>query len=668
MGRFKGRNAVACRACHSQKLKCNGGSPCQRCELRNRECIYPEKEKYYTLPESYVRKLEREVTAARQSCVSPASPSTEETSGSLPRGGEAIDSVPLSELSDSRAARTQLREDCSAERFVHKLKEVSSSLNPLIQPDLGHLPFTVIDSGYTYLRLNCDFSRPKVVIKLPPRPFAMHLLDLFEEIFGDYHWFLRMDFRTRLSLTYSDPASQSNDRNWLCRVSVVLALAQTVAYKDVPLNPMYDKGGSAVGETHAGAAPLPPGSDLFEQALQLLSPSFEEPVPEDVEALNLIAFYCYSLNRRKTAFVYASQSVTLAKLLHMDRPQPNVAGCSPVQIQDSRRVVNEHMVRLWWTAFCMDRMVAAELGVSPVQTNIPEVQLPSSTHLLREDLPQFFDPHVLTAHTQLCEMKRRVANTVTGLLRNSNGYDIFGTLQPCLDELHQWRQRLPSHLEFCFDSGIPPTMRELPSARGVASLYLRYHQCFTVLLRPFYLQDFLNIMQNRAASGNTNGDGANPADHERRRGFKIGCLQAAQRNCRILSDLFRHGKLAKFGYWDSIHLFSALAVLALSKAIISAPMGAVGYDDDELYSQSRVILEEMARAGNPAAKDHVSLLSEVETLSRTISVQVEHPLPSDTANFGLWGPQFIFGDLGFDELMIDQLWTDMDWTNLDMIT
>lgn len=25
MGKFKGRNAVACRECHSQKLKCSGG-------------------------------------------------------------------------------------------------------------------------------------------------------------------------------------------------------------------------------------------------------------------------------------------------------------------------------------------------------------------------------------------------------------------------------------------------------------------------------------------------------------------------------------------------------------------------------------------------------------------------------------------------------------------
>lgn len=34
--------------------------------------------------------------------------------------------------------------------------------------------------------------------------------------------------------------------------------------------------------------PPPPGSDFFEQGLMLLKTSSEEPVPEDVEALNLI--------------------------------------------------------------------------------------------------------------------------------------------------------------------------------------------------------------------------------------------------------------------------------------------------------------------------------------------------------------------------------------------
>ena len=118
---------------------------------------------------------------------------------------------------------------------------------------------------------------------------------------------MRKRFHDRLSLTYSNPASQADDRNWLCIVSVVLALAES-----------WNHSRAYVGSSLAGAVtteslqnwksgqsiqsgtvnestsisdtptPPPPGSELFEQALLLLKLSLEEPVVEYVQALNLI--------------------------------------------------------------------------------------------------------------------------------------------------------------------------------------------------------------------------------------------------------------------------------------------------------------------------------------------------------------------------------------------
>ncbi len=122
------------------------------------------------------------------------------------------------------------------------------------------------------------------------------------EGFCEYHWFLRKRFCERLALTYASPSSQSRDRNWLCRVSVVLALAETWnrgrslpgGAPSPPSLGQYGKPNNEVTSDGLSDRPLtpqpslPPGSEFFEQGLLLLKLSLEEPVIEDVEALNLI--------------------------------------------------------------------------------------------------------------------------------------------------------------------------------------------------------------------------------------------------------------------------------------------------------------------------------------------------------------------------------------------
>ncbi|KAJ5006687.1 hypothetical protein K4K48_002855 [Colletotrichum sp. SAR 10_66] len=228
----KGRSSVACKACHGQKLKCNG-EPIQT-DVRSPDFA-----------------------------------------------------APMSPPKTSRIIKEEMPEDCSTEKFFHTLLSRKEK--------------------YTYSRLKFDFLHPEVHLRLPPRPYAFHLLQAFEEGFSEYHWFLRKDFRDRLMLTYSDPSSQSKDRNWLCRVSVVLALAESFnrsrmtasthmqltgeqppsPYGILPPVSSSPTSNSESSETPQ-APPPPPGSDYFEQGLMLLKMSSEEPVSEDVEALNLI--------------------------------------------------------------------------------------------------------------------------------------------------------------------------------------------------------------------------------------------------------------------------------------------------------------------------------------------------------------------------------------------
>lgn len=138
-------------------------------------------------------------------------------------------------------------------------------------------------------------------MKLPPYPYTIHLFDTFCNSFEEYQWFLRRSFRERLDDTYNNPSAHSHDRNWLCKVSVLLALAEslTSSYESASAshnreldntngNSIFDQQGWTTRQGRLSLSGSPPGADLFDQGLLLLKVSYEEPCIDQIEALNLI--------------------------------------------------------------------------------------------------------------------------------------------------------------------------------------------------------------------------------------------------------------------------------------------------------------------------------------------------------------------------------------------
>jgi proline utilization trans-activator len=179
--------------------------------------------------------------------------------------------------------------------------------------------------------------------------------------------------------------------------------------------------------------------------------------------------------------MYTSHSMTLCKLLHLHKPQAHTdwltpEGATPGDLE-AQRVVAEHRKRLWWQSYCMNQTVATELGVPAVEMKVPTgLDLPTAAGLHDQDLDQFFDPHVFTAHIQLCEIKRDISEIVVNLLQLTNHEQIQDALEPSMMTLRKWKDGLPPHLFFEFEDGMPASLFEQPCARGIASLYLRYHQ------------------------------------------------------------------------------------------------------------------------------------------------------------------------------------------------
>lgn len=253
---------------------------------------------YITIPESHIRKLEDEIASLKNEL---SKASCDMTGHSHTKRQGHV----------SRPGQEQIIENCTTEHFVWKLRSLSKpeSINDA-SPGVSINTRSIQDdtranqANHTYTPLNFDSIckltiniydgqisyafplAPRISLRFPSYPHAIHLFEVFCSSFEEYHWFLRKSFRDRLESMYTNPSAQSKDRNWLCKLSVLLALAESLStsYGDA-----LQRGTSVQYNPHQRTSlSSPPGAELFDQGLQLLKISYEEPCIEQVEALNLI--------------------------------------------------------------------------------------------------------------------------------------------------------------------------------------------------------------------------------------------------------------------------------------------------------------------------------------------------------------------------------------------
>jgi proline utilization trans-activator len=75
--------------------------------------------------------------------------------------------------------------------------------------------------------------------------------------------------------------------------------------------------------------------------------------------------------------------------------------------------------------------------------------------------------------------------------------------------------------------------------------------------------------------------------------------------------------LAKFGFWESLHLFSSIKIFLMARVInTTRPLSIVYRDseDDTRYQKAKLLLQEMVDAGNMASRGHNHLLEELERM------------------------------------------------------
>ena len=106
---------------------------------------------------------------------------------------------------------------------------------------------------------------------------------------------------------------------------------------------------------------------------------------------------------------------------------------------------------------------------------------------------------------------------------------------------------------------------------------------------------------------------------------------------------------AKFGFWESLHIFSSLTIHVIASFMMEKCPAAFSVTiDTGLYQTVRTLLGEMARVGNSASRDHERMIQEIENLFPTGSAYTG---PADGMEDLIgWSDCLDFGDMGFDFL------------------
>jgi len=203
--------------------------------------------------------------------------------------------------------------------------------------------------------------------------------------------------------------------------------------------------------------------------------------------------------------------------------------------------VSEHQKRVWWTTFLMDTMTSSEVGLkATLRFKDTEQLLPSSAQLRMDEQRDFRDPEILTAHIKLCDIRNDILETA-GRLQQQDFANYHQAIHYPLCLLEQWRLEVPAQYSFDFSQGIPTQMLQLVSMRSLASLYLRYHQGYILLIRPIFFK-LLAIALGKDAD-------ESPTDSLI--DFSSRCLEFAKCNMRILMGLSNKDKIGKLPCFDS---------------------------------------------------------------------------------------------------------------------
>ncbi|KIA75348.1 hypothetical protein HK57_00177 [Aspergillus ustus] len=341
----------------------------------------------------------------------------------------------------------------------------------------------------------------------------------------------------------------------------------------------------AIGEMYATKCPalgnVFPGLLYFAKAMRITRIVSERPTRDAVEILLLLSFYSLCLNRRHSAYSLAGSAVRTAVImgLHLNVPSS--------QLSDACE--REHRNRVWWTAYCFDRMWATKLGYpTAISDDEIEVDVPSNFMSISSDFP---DRDYFVARIGLSRLSGRIVHSI--YRKPSPRSALSLRVQEAFRDLRHWLEDLPVSLQI-----EPKHEGEMdPRAR---SLHLLFNQLVILATRPI----LLHVLRTHRELNPVPSSAVALADT---------CVRYARLSCQSLIDSWANGSFMIFDFFYIQYLFAAATVLGISSLL----EGKDNQSDREQFDVAVQLLYQLKSVGNYAAAEFHSHIEAIERLMDT---------------------------------------------------
>ncbi|RSM19046.1 hypothetical protein CDV31_002177 [Fusarium ambrosium] len=392
---------------------------------------------------------------------------------------------------------------------------------------------------------------------------SRRLFERFSSLMGiNQHFLDPRTFSDSMDLLYQNETSRIRQMQTMWYTEYLLVMAM----------------GMLIGSPSEGSA-NPPGNSFFAEAIHRLPPMHKLGSHGilSVEILCLASLYLQWCDRKYDAYLYIGSAVRLAIALGCSLPHDEQQGLSSEVT---------HRVRVWWTAYMLDRRLSAGLG------------LPTGTddRQLRAEMPRsaagFQNPLPMIINIKIAQVTGKITTSFYGNAALTRT-ELVKKIQETLQTLHDIGRSIPSALSIDF------TDSSSTIARTSASLYLMLFLAIILCIRPILLQRVKEKVQ--ASKDNSPRAPVSPAISR----LCQTCQEAAIKTIRILSALREDKSIALFGYFDLDATFSAAFVLTM--------MGFVEGDlqePPEGLKQAAEILKYLSNAGNSAAQRRLNDLKQ----------------------------------------------------------
>ncbi|VBB86200.1 Putative protein of unknown function [Podospora comata] len=605
--------STACHRCHSRKVKCSGEQPCTNCKKSELECIYPNRNRRVRVDERYIKQLEGENKRLRaqlahraevppsggESSVSTPSAAQEEQGPSRDRGSTGPFAVPDSttalhgstdaqpwfldiDLPQTPKPINEAADTAFATRFRQALSDPSDL-------QFCHVPHNEYAGDDTIMSL-AETPWPW------PKPSRARLIMNVALMHASRCLYIVRPGEVLRALENSLTDPNWRDPIMAGKLRALFALGELCSSRFVPPGQVF------------------PGLGHFAQASKVLSYLGEHPTMDFIEIRLILSVYSFTLNRIYASYTFAGSAVRMAVLLglHLNIP--------PTQLPDP--VLREHRVRVWWTAYILDRSWAATLGCLPsIQDEDIRVDMPSNK-LVEKDAPtngDFSDAGYYIAYAKLATISMKVVQSIYG--GKDQPADLFTKVQQRLKELKAWVEELPPALHMVTTS---TTTSSYPNY-DMLSLHLKLNAVSPSLSstvevpyldRPRVLQTIIVATRPILLYGLRLHAGSSPPKPIPASAKTLidTCIRCARHSYRILSESWVNGAFPALYHDLTQSLFSALTVLAVSSLLDHEDSAS----DRECFEDAAQLMSQLKDSGNFPAREyyrHVKLM--METIKKT---------------------------------------------------